>query len=211
MTTVLVVRHGETTWNRGGRIQGWAPTRLTDRGRKQAEAAAALVDREYDVDRIHASDLLRARETVEQMRTRVDAPVTFDRAWRERDFGVYQGFPHEDVFSRFPEMSLDEDAERAIEAVPESGESLRQVEERVLGRWTGLLADQASADAASDETRLVVTHSGPIAVLLGHVRDVDMALAVFDHAPDNCALTEFVHDPERGETRVVRENVPGRE
>lgn len=202
MTTVLVVRHGETAWNREGRIQGWAPTRLTDRGRQQAEAVAALVDREYDVDRIHASDLLRARETVEGIRTRVDAPVTFDRVWRERDFGIYQGLPYEDVFSRFPEMSLEEDADRAIDAVPDSGESLRQLEERVLGRWTGLLADAAGA-----ETRLVVTHGGPIYVLLGHAKGLDMAPAVLDHTQDNGALNEFVHDPERGETRMVCENV----
>lgn len=202
MTTVLVVRHGETAWNRERRIQGWAPTRLTDRGRRQADSAGAAVGREYDVDLIHASDLLRARETVDRIRAHVDAPATVDPAWRERDFGVYQGLPADEVFSRFPELSLDEDPERAAEVVPESGESLRQMEGRLLECWTELLSE-----AGPGETHLLVAHGGPTYVLLGHAKDVDMATAVLEHTQDNCAITEFVHDHERGDTRVVRENV----
>lgn len=201
MTTVLVVRHGETAWNRERRIQGWAPTRLTERGRRQSEAVGALVEREYDVCRIHASDLLRSRQTVELIRTHVDAPATCDRAWRERDFGVYQGLRYEDAFSRFPELSLEEDPEQAVETVPDSGESLRQMRNRVLDGWRDLLDD-----AAPGETRLVVTHGGSIYLLLGHAKDVDPATAVLDHTQDNCALNEFVHDPRSDETRVVREN-----
>jgi len=201
MTTVLVVRHGETAWNRERRIQGWAPTRLTDRGREQADETGAHLAREYDVDRIHASDLLRCRETVDRIRAHVDAPAGFDRAWRERDFGVYQGLLYDDLFSRFPEFGLGEDAVRAAERVPDSGESLLHVRERVLDGWTDLLAD-----ARPDETRLVVAHGGPIYVLLGRVKDLDVASAVLDHDQANCALNEFEHDPERGETRVVREN-----
>ncbi|MFB6196640.1 MAG: histidine phosphatase family protein, partial [Haloplanus sp.] len=47
MTTVLLARHGETTWNRDGRLQGWAPTPLTDRGHDQARALAAAVAADY--------------------------------------------------------------------------------------------------------------------------------------------------------------------
>ncbi|PSP97202.1 hypothetical protein BRC89_12390 [Halobacteriales archaeon QS_4_70_19] len=63
MTTVLLLRHGETTWNRQGRIQGWAPTPLTERGHEQARRAGTAIADTYDVDRVVASDLRRTRET----------------------------------------------------------------------------------------------------------------------------------------------------
>lgn len=59
---LLLVRHGETTWNRDGVIQGWADSSLTDRGRRQARAVGRRLAGE-GVDRLVASDLQRARET----------------------------------------------------------------------------------------------------------------------------------------------------
>jgi hypothetical protein len=49
--TAVLVRHGETAWNREGRVQGWAPTSLTDRGREQARTLGAHLASAYDVDR----------------------------------------------------------------------------------------------------------------------------------------------------------------
>ena len=62
-TTVLLVRHGETTWNRERRVQGWAPSALTERGKQQARAAGRAIAEGHAVDRIVASDLRRAAET----------------------------------------------------------------------------------------------------------------------------------------------------
>lgn len=56
MATVLLVRHGETGWNRERRVQGWAPSGLTDRGQEQARAVGRAIG-ESAVARIVASDL----------------------------------------------------------------------------------------------------------------------------------------------------------
>lgn len=201
MTTVVVLRHGETTWNRERRIQGWAPTTLNERGREQADAVGSLLAREFDVDAIHSSDLLRCRETVDGLRSHLDAPVSFDTAWRERDFGVYQGLRYEDVFDRFPQFGLGEEAVQAAEEVPDSGESLLQVRTRVLRRWDELLAA-----AGPDETQLVVTHGGPIYMILGRVKDLNIASAVLDHSQDNCALNVFEYEDQAGQPNILQEN-----
>ena len=60
VTTLLLVRHGETDWNREGRWQGHSDTHLNEVGREQAARLAAEVD---GVDAIYSSDLARARET----------------------------------------------------------------------------------------------------------------------------------------------------
>jgi probable phosphoglycerate mutase len=194
---VVVVRHGETDWNLNGRMQGHAPVPLNETGRRQADRVGRYLAREYAFDRVVSSDLLRTRQTAEAIREYVDAPVTFDRAWRERDLGVYQGLSYGDIHERFPEFALGEAAMEAAAETPESGESLLDVRERVLDGWNAVLG-------GDEETVLVVTHGGPIYLLLGHVKDLDVKAALLEHSQSNCGVNEFHHDRT---TRLVRENV----
>jgi probable phosphoglycerate mutase len=195
---VVALRHGETDWNRNGRMQGHAPVPLNDRGREQADWAGRYLAERYDVDRIVASDLERTRETAELVGEHLSLPVTFDRAWRERDVGVYQGLTYTDMEARFPAFSLGEAGAAAAAETPEGGESLVGMRDRVLSGWDELVADGGS------RTTLVVTLGGPIYALLGHAMGLDLRSALLEHSQANCAVTEF----EAGEgVRVVRENV----
>lgn len=199
MPTVLLTRHGETAWNRDGRLQGWAPTPLTDRGHDQARALAAAVDTEYDVDRIVASDLRRARQTAAYLADCTGYEPTYESVWRERDFGRYQGLPRETVFEDHDRLSFRRAGRAAVDARPESGESLRDVHERVLTGWDRLLAD-----SGPDETIVVVAHGGPLYLLLGAVEGRDIADAVVEGKQHNCALNEV--RVEDSATRIVAEN-----
>mgnify|MGYP006294809881 CR=1 FL=1 len=107
-------------------MQGWAPSTLTDRGREQARALGAHLAARYDFDRLVASDLRRTRETTAMVREHGIAPEpTFDRAWRERDFGVYQGLTKTEVFEQYPEFAVTSGVS-AVREVPENGESLME-------------------------------------------------------------------------------------
>jgi probable phosphoglycerate mutase len=196
---VVALRHGETDWNRNGRMQGHAPVPLNERGREQADRVGRYLAERYEFDRMVASDLERTRETAALVAGHVDVPITHDAAWRERGLGVYQGLTYEDVRERFPEFSLTEAALDALDHVPEGGESLVQVRDRVVEGWESLLA---AGD--TEETVLVVTHGGPIYVLLGHVKGMDLRTTFLEHSQANCAVNELHHD---GTTRVCRENV----
>ena len=210
MTTVVVVRHGETDWNRNGRMQGWAPTPLNELGREQAVAAGGHLADRYAVDHVVASDLHRTRETA----ARICEPIGIDpdavrdsRAWRERDLGVYQGLTYEAVYERFPEFGLGSAAVEAATRTPEGGESLLALRERVLDGCAALL-DRAG----DDETVLLVTHGGPIHFLLGHVKRLDVRTAFLDHSIANCGVTVLEHPPTASAAdtaepvRVVKEN-----
>ena len=90
MTTLLLVRHGETDWNADGRLQGQTDRPLSDFGRGQArQLADALADEELEV--IYSSDLARARETAEIVGERVGLPVVLDPDLREKDWGTWEG------------------------------------------------------------------------------------------------------------------------
>jgi probable phosphoglycerate mutase len=182
--TVVLARHGETTWNRERRVQGWAPTSLTDAGREQArELGRHLVDA-YDVDRLVASDLRRTRETARLVARRVGCPVEFDRGWRERDFGVYQGLTYEALFEGHPEFAVHELGVEAARTDPEGGESLLASRERVIDAWNRLVAGVADGGTVA-----VVSHGGPLYVLLGYLRGQDLVTALAEHDQGNCAVS----------------------
>lgn len=199
---VVVVRHGETDWNRDGRMQGHAPVPLNETGREQADRVGRYLAKEYAFDRIVSSELLRTRETTARIREHVgeEVPVEFDPAWRERDLGVYQGLSYPDVHERFPEFGLGEAAVRAASEVPESGESLLQVRGRVVDAWESLVENRNE-----DERVLVVTHGGPIYMMLGHVKSMEIDEALLSHSQANCGVNEFRANGEG--TELVRENV----
>ncbi|QPV65081.1 histidine phosphatase family protein [Halosimplex litoreum] len=204
MTTIVAVRHGETTWNRKRRVQGWAPAPLTDRGRAQADRLGVALAKGYDIDRVLSSDLSRTEETVAVLRDHVDAPVTYESAWRERDVGVHQGVSVEEMSERFPEYDLAESGPGAARRRPESGESLADVRERVIERW-----EKALEECEPIETVLVVTHGGPIRLLLGHLKDLDIVETILEQSQGNCSINEFEFDHETGAVRIVRENDTG--
>jgi probable phosphoglycerate mutase len=192
--TVLLVRHGETEWNRTERIQGWAPVGLNDRGREQAVAAGDHLDAAYDPDRIVASDLRRTRETARAIRqaTGLDHDrLEFESAWRERSFGVFQGLSYEAVYGNHPEFAVGEVGVAALEHTPEGGESVVDARKRVLAGWDGLLAGLDGGTVA------VVTHGGPIHVLAAHVANRDLVTELDGNQTQNGAIYEFHVDGDR--------------
>ena len=90
MTTLLLVRHGETDWNAEGRLQGHTDTLLNDFGRRQAKALAEdLAGRR--IDALYAGDPARARETAEIVGARIHLPVELLVDLREKDWGTWEG------------------------------------------------------------------------------------------------------------------------
>lgn len=197
MATVLLVRHGETTWNRCGRVQGWAPTSLTERGHEQAAVLATHLASTVDVDRLVSSDLRRAQETARHVARETGCDVTTDSAWRERDFGFLQGFSPTDIFDQYPEYALSASGAAAATARPDSGETLVEVRERVLDGW-----ERLRSSLEPGETVVVVAHGGPNRLVLGSLLDYDVVDSILGIDQNNCALNE-IH---ASQSRVVRQN-----
>jgi broad specificity phosphatase PhoE len=188
MGQILLLRHGETEWNRVDRIQGWQDISLNDRGRSQSKAASQFLADEYPgLDRVIASDLPRAAETAESV---VSAPafedldIEYDPRWRERDFGVYEGDRGDIFFEENPEFAVIDGLEGAKQNVPEEGESYVQFRERVLDGWAEL--------RTTDETVLLVTHSGAIRTIIAAIEDITIKHALLDYDIENGSITEVV-------------------
>jgi len=149
-TTLIVVRHGETVWNREKRMQGTTDTPLSDVGRSQAQAVGRRLASE-DFSALYASDLARARETASIIAGHTGRKLVMDSRLRERRFGIFEGLTAGEIEQRFPEeharfISRDPDYE-----VP-GGECARRFTERCLG----CLSEIASQHRGEDV--VVVTH-----------------------------------------------------
>jgi len=90
VTTLLLVRHGETDWNADGRLQGQTDRPLSDFGRRQARQLADELAGE-ELEAIYASDLSRARETAEIIGDRLGLATVLDPDLREKDWGTWEG------------------------------------------------------------------------------------------------------------------------
>lgn len=150
------VRHGESTWNASGLVQGQAdgPV-LTAKGRREAaRATERLVG--LDIAAIYSSDLERARETAAIIARAVPAPLHFDDRLRERCFGDAQG---QSLRALAPALSgIDGGRVVDVDARPPAGESLREVYKRVRD-----FIDTMEA-RASEGSVVVVAHGGAIRV-----------------------------------------------
>ncbi|MEB2357151.1 histidine phosphatase family protein [Bacillus pumilus] len=101
MTTICLVRHGETDWNAAKRIQGRTDIPLNDTGKWQAEQTGLyLKDAHWDV--VISSPLIRAKETAHLILKHVDAPLVIMDDFIERDYGDAEGMSFEERQKLFP-------------------------------------------------------------------------------------------------------------
>ncbi|MGZ8795378.1 MAG: histidine phosphatase family protein [Gaiellaceae bacterium] len=183
MTTLLLVRHGETDWNRDGRWQGGSDTRLNDVGREQARALSEELD--GDIAALYSSDLARARETAEIVATKLGLEVRVDPRLRERGFGSWEGLTTPEIAERFAE------SHRRWRAGEGSGADDAETFEDFSARVTAFLADVLRLHPG--EEVLVISHGGSIrvihalAVSLDYVRDHRLIPSVA-----NCAVARYV-------------------
>lgn len=188
MGRILLLRHGETDWNRVDRIQGWGDISLNERGLQQARAASQfLADHYPDLDRLVSSDLPRTVETAEAIASTPafeHLDVEYDERWRERNFGVYEGHRGDQFFEEYPEYAVIDGVEDAKRNCPEDGESYVDFRDRVLESWSEL--------RTTDETVLLVTHSGAIRTVIAAVEGIDVKRALLDYEVENGSITEVV-------------------
>lgn len=153
MTEIYVIRHGETDWNRQGRLQGQEDIPLNETGRRQAEVCGQALQR-VRFDRIFTSPLSRARETAEKIARYQSCASENDDGLLERDYGRLSG------------LTLPEREAFAATGQPDGLEPWDALARRVLP------ALDRCADAVGEGGRgLLVSHGAWINALLSVLSD----------------------------------------
>ena len=160
MIRLILIRHGQTKWNVGGRYQGQSDIALNEEGIKQARQLAAHFP-VSQLDAIYASDLQRAAKTAEILAKRFGISVQEESAFRELSFGDWEGLTYEEIIKQWPEA-----IEKFFKApdtlhIP-NGETFVQVQQRAMKRLHEILQE----NRMGDRTIAIVAHGAILRTIL---------------------------------------------
>lgn len=200
MTTLLLIRHGQTAWNLAGKYTGQADIPLNDTGRLQARSLVATMAQQ-SVDAIYSSDLIRAIETAElaaaECKNRQGQPLTIQTDFRLREIsqGVWEGMHFDEIKQRFGAEFAAREANPLEVAAPE-GETVGEVQQRVLSAIYDICHEHPHG-------RVMITGHG-LALAIVRIWLLDHPIQdVWSFIPPNAKMIEFECSIEKLKTLKV--------
>ncbi|MBQ2904226.1 MAG: histidine phosphatase family protein [Clostridia bacterium] len=190
---LLIIRHGESEADLLDVHEGRADFALTERGHRQAEAMANYVAYNYNVSKIYASTLTRAKQTAQHLSDKTGITVVFDENLMEFNNGLLAGLPRAVVREKYPEVP-DLPIDKAVYG-QESQVEFRQRAENALSRIV--------EEAENDETIAVVSHGGMINQLYRSFFNMPVDCGYFFNTSDTGIHIWSLTDRER---RVIKAN-----
>lgn len=162
---IILIRHGETLWNKEGRIQGTSDIELSDEGIEQARLLSLSL-KDQPICAIHASPLKRAIKTAEIINKFHDREIQIHSDLMEMDQGDFEGFSFKELMACEKDFLNKWIADPASVRMP-NGESLNQLQTRA---WRAL-----EAIINREENALVVAHNFTIAAILCRMRKISLS------------------------------------
>jgi probable phosphoglycerate mutase len=156
MTDIILIRHGETDWNRVRRLQGHWDIALNELGHRQASALARALSSEKPTA-IYASDLQRARDTAQAVADRHQITVSIDARLRERCYGAFEGLLYDDIDGHFPQAFAQWQA-RELHARFPAGERQAETLHEFSARAVAVVTELAQRH--DNEKIIIVSHGG---------------------------------------------------
>ncbi len=218
MYKLVLLRHGESTWNQENRFTGWTDVDLTEQGRGEAREAGRLMrEAGFHFDLAHTSMLRRAIRTLWTALDEMEQmwlPVTHSWRLNERHYGDLQGLNKAETAARFgeaqvlqwrrafdtPPPPLAADDPRSERSDPRYAdldpadipltECLKDTVTRVLPYWEGSIAPQVRAG----KQVLVVAHGNSLRALIKYLDDIDDERIVSLNVPTGTPLVYELDD-----------------
>ncbi|MFT6996325.1 MAG: 2,3-bisphosphoglycerate-dependent phosphoglycerate mutase [Cryomorphaceae bacterium] len=163
MATLVLVRHGQSVWNKENKFTGWVDVDLTEKGIEEAEKAGELLA-DYKFDEAYTSVLMRANKTLDIIlkKTRQeDIPITKDQALNERMYGDLQGLNKDDTRAKYGDEQV-HIWRRSYDVQPPGGESLKDTADRVLPYFDKEIAPKIKAG----EKLIIAAHGNSLRALI---------------------------------------------
>ncbi len=196
MTKLVVVRHGESTWNKENRFTGWTDVDLSEKGKEEAKKAGEILKAEgFKFDLAYTSVLKRAIRTLWYILDEMDLmwiPVIRDWRLNERHYGALQGLNKAETAARHGEEqvkiwrrsydiqppALEESDERFPGRDPRYGnltaDQLPKTEclKDTVARFLPLWKNEISSDIKSGKKVLVVAHGNSLRALVKYLDNI---------------------------------------
>jgi len=199
LTRVILVRHARTVWNSQRRYGGHSDVSLDEVGKEQLQKVAHRL-KDYPLKAIYASDLERAYQTAQAIAQVHNLPINKFGELREINFGQWEGKTYDEIIQELQHQHImDAWLKDPYNTQLPQGESLTDLQERVVRCLEKIL------DRHRDETIAVVTHAGPIWVLISHVLGVPLnnywrikqsntAINIIEFYEENSGIISLLND-----------------
>lgn len=162
---LILVRHGETSWNRQKKIQGSSDIGLNGLGTEQAQKLASSL-RDEQIEAIITSPLKRAYETARAISQYHDVNIEVENDLQELNTGELEGLTFPEVMARYPTFVQDWRDNRASLVMP-NGESLIELQNRA---WQVI-----QRTISNTKNTVVVSHNFALATILCKLQNLDIS------------------------------------
>ena len=189
MGILILLRHGQSTWNLQNRFTGSEDVDLTPLGTQQASDICVLL-KNYNIDFAFTSVLKRAVHTLEIILKKIGKkiPVFKSAALNERNYGDLQGLNKTETIQKFGETQV-LDWRRSYKIAPPNGESLQDTFQRVIPYYTAEIEPKIKMG----KTILIVAHGNSLRALVMHLEKIsEKHIAAFEIA--TCVLRVYHFD-----------------
>ena len=181
---LYIIRHGETIWNKAGKIQGYSDIPLNENGRSLAKTTGKALENVY-FDKIFSSPLIRAYETAQLIRGNRNIEIETREELKEIGFGIMEGSLYEEEMCNM-ESPIYKFFNHPDEYVPpEGGEMI----EHLCKRAADFLEDKILPLEKSCERVLIVAHGAMNKAMLTYVKKLGKKDFWSGNFQKNCAVT----------------------
>jgi 2,3-bisphosphoglycerate-dependent phosphoglycerate mutase len=169
MTTLVLLRHGESQWNLENRFTGWVDVPLSPKGVEEARNAGEKL-KGYTFDLAFTSVLKRAIDTLDivlDITGQKSIPVTQHQALNERHYGDLQGLNKAETAIKYGDAQV-KLWRRSFDVQPPNGESLKDTLARVLPYWESTIYPHV----LKQERMIIAAHGNSLRSLVMHLDDL---------------------------------------
>jgi len=191
-----LIRHGETSWNKDNRIQGWTDISLSEYGLKQA-SVLALALKHIPIHAVYSSDLLRAYQTAQAYESMSGHKAVLDPMLREIHFGAWEGKTWQEIIDENKDVyasGLYDDPDNRIH----QGESMNMFKKRAANHFLDIVKKHPNEDI------VLFTHGGNIRMIILEI--LNKPIDFKNHIQiDNASITVIDQNRE-GNLNIVKIN-----
>ena len=183
MTRLILVRHGQTDWNKDGRIQGQLDIPLNAEGKSQTKtliAGLANLKGIKSIDALYSSELLRSYETASEIGKVFNLKVNKVAELNELNQGVWQGLLEKQIQSRYKKIYSIWKA-TPLATTPPKGEGLKEASDRIIPAVQKILRKH------KNQTVCIVSHEIVSAIIKCHYKNIDLN-EIWHNIPKNASM-----------------------
>ena len=170
MSSLILIRHGQSLWNAANRFTGWTDIDLSPEGEEEAAEAGMKLAGNL-IDRVHTSDLIRAQRTAEIIlklnEASGDVPTRYDERLNERHYGSLQGLNKAETAEKHGAEQV-RIWRRSFDVAPPGGESL----EMTAARTIPYFVEEIVPDLEQGLNVLVSAHGNSLRSIVMHIEAI---------------------------------------